>query len=257
MSIHLYLMCYRTEALVASQLEAEEFGSYMAVGTKKKTFGNVVFFEIDPDFRSPELHLDEVEAKCQPRPDGTPRRSKYMSLYRVMERIPHSAYGKLYLTTRDGRVLGLDGHDLVDGDGETTDRRPYMYAELCPLTSRIVSRYSPKAFAERITDPTTTVYVPRIFFVETQLEVDSQGKLAGYLPYRNPGHLEDCVREVEEQPHKLAKTVDRNPPLLAFYRTIASGFYLGDASAVKFYPFPDSQTLETEHYDWWRSASMG
>ena len=254
MDIHLYLMCYRTEALVASQLEAEEFGSYMAVGTRKKTFGNVIFFEIDPNFRSTELHLDQVEAKCKPHPDGTPRRSKYMSLYRVMERIPLSAYGKLHLTTRDGRVLSLDAQEFGEVDNSSG---PFMYAELCPLTSRVVSHLSPKEFAQRITNPATTVYVPRIFFADTQVELDSENRLASYLPYRNPSHIEDCLREVEELPNKLGKTVDRNPPLAAFYRTIATGFYLGDSTGIKYYPYPDEATLDAKHHTWWRSASMG
>lgn len=254
MDIHLYLMCYRTEALVASQLEAEEFGSYMAVGTRKKTLGNVIFFEIDPKFSSTDLHLDQVEAKCKPHPDGTPRRSKYMSLYRVMERIPLSAYGKLHLTTRDGRVLSLSSQELEEVDNSGG---PFMYAELCPLTSRVVSHLSPKAFSQRLTDPATTVYVPRIFFADTQIELDSEGRLASYLPYANPRHIEDCLREVEALPNKLGKTVDRNPPLAAFYRTIASGFYLGDSTGIKFYPYPDVATLDADHHTWWRSASMG
>lgn len=36
MDIHLYLMCYRTEALVASQLKAEEFGRVYGSGDTKK-----------------------------------------------------------------------------------------------------------------------------------------------------------------------------------------------------------------------------
>lgn len=254
MDIHIYLMCYRTEALVASHLVAEEFGAYMAVGTRKKTFGNVMFFEIDPTFRSSELHLDQVEAKCKPHPDGTPRRSKYMSLYRVMERIPLTAYGKLYLTTRDGRVLSLNGRDF---DEENNSGGPFMYAELCPLTSRVVSHLGPKAFTQRITEPSSTIYVPRIFFADTLVEFDSEGRLASYLPYAYPSHIEDCIREVEDLPNKLGKTVDRNPPLAAFYRTIAGGFYLGDSTGIKFYAYPDAATLENEHFTWWRSASMG
>ena len=255
MDIHLYLMCYRTEALVASQLPAEQFGAYMAVGTRKKTFGNVVFFEIDPSLRSPELHLDQVESKCQAHPDGTPRHSKYMSLYRVMERVPLSAYGQLHLTTRDGRVLSLDGQDY-DGDGDSANG-PYMYAELCPLTSRVVTRLGPGTFATRITDPSKTVCVPRIFFADTQVALDSEGRLASYLPYRNPAHIEDCLSEVEERPNKLGKTVERNPPLVAFYRTIDSGFYLGDQTGVRHYAYPNAAEMEEQHHKWWRSATMG
>lgn len=253
MDTHLYLMCYRTEALVASQLTPQEFGSYMAVGTRKKTFGNAIFLEIDPEFQCDELHLDEVPEKCVPRSDGTPRHSKYMSLYRVMERIPLSAYGKLHLTTRDGKVLSIDPEENT----EITQEGPFMYAELCPLSSRLVTELKPSEFIKKITAPETTVHVPRIFFADTLVEVDEEGHLASYLPYRNPEHIEDCVREVKERPNKLCKTIDRNPPLVAFYRTIASGFYLGDATGMKFYRYPCKNTLETEHHLWWRSASLG
>lgn len=254
MDIHLYLMCYRTEALVASQLSAEEFGAYMAVGTQKKTFGNVVFFEVDPSLRTPELNLDQVEARCVPHQDGSPRRSKYMSLYRVMEHIPLSAYGKLHLTTRDGRVLSLEGQDYHNHE---ENHGPYMYAELCPLTSRVVTRLGPAAFTQRITDLSNPISVPRIFFVDNQVAVDSEGRLASYLPYRNPEHVVECLKEVEAHSEKIGKTVDRNPPLVAFYRTIGSGFYLGDAGGIKRYEYPDVATLEAEHHKWWRSASMG
>ena len=50
MKTHLYMLCYRFEALVASHLEPEAFGRYMAVGTQKNARGNVLFFEIDPAY---------------------------------------------------------------------------------------------------------------------------------------------------------------------------------------------------------------
>ncbi len=35
MQIRLYMMCYGVEALVASQLDPEEFGTYMAAGDEE------------------------------------------------------------------------------------------------------------------------------------------------------------------------------------------------------------------------------
>ena len=46
MKIHLYMLCYRFEALVASHLDPEAFGRYMSVGTQKNTKGNVLFLEV-------------------------------------------------------------------------------------------------------------------------------------------------------------------------------------------------------------------
>lgn len=253
MEIRLYLICFRTEALVASHLPPEQFGNYMAVGTQKRNRGNVLFLEIDPTLRSPELNLQHLEARCVPHEDGSPRRSKYMSVYRVIEHLPLSALGKLYLTSRDGRVLGLDGMMNSQFSG---DNKIHMYAELCPLTPRVVSRLNPAEFTLLLTSLENAVRVPRIFFADTKIDRDSQGHLSQSLPYADREHIEDCLNELEANPQKASKTVDRNPSLQGFFNTIDSGFYVGDPTGTRHYAFPDQQSLERDHYNWWRSASL-
>ncbi len=255
MQVHLYLMCYRTEALVASHLSAEEFGAYMAVGTQKRTSGNVAFFEIDPTLKSEALNLPEALTRCTPHADGSPRRSKYLSIYRVMENIPLTAYGRLYLTTRDGRVLALEGQEYFDGSHSSTPTN--MYVELCPVMPRVVSSLSPSAFCKFITDPKHAIYIPKLFFADTLIDREADGRLAKYLPYRDPEHIQDCLASIGKDSDKLTKTVDRNPPLVAFYRTIRRGFFLGDQTGVRFYPYPSQEELDEKHHPWWRSASMG
>ena len=76
MKIHLYMLCYRCEALVASHLEPEAFARYMAVGTQKNARGNVLIFEIDPGLKSDYFRLENLEERCAPHVDGTPKRSK-------------------------------------------------------------------------------------------------------------------------------------------------------------------------------------
>ncbi len=254
MDIHLYLMCYRTEALVASQLPAEEFGAYMAVGTAKRTAGNVVFFELDPNLKSDYLPIEAAKARCTPHPDGTPKRSKYVSIYRVMEHVPLSAYGKLHLATRDGRVLSLDSAPY---DASAEKPGPNMYVELCPVTPRVVSSLAPAAFTKFITDPTNPLAVPRIFFADTLVDRDADGHLARYLPYRDLLHIEDCLTAIQSVGEKMTKTVDRNPPLVAFYRTLRRGFFIGDAQGLKHYPYPSPTELDDKHHKWWRSATLG
>jgi hypothetical protein len=254
MQVHLYLMCYQSEALVASHLDAEAFGRYMAVGTRKHTSGNVIFFEIDGGTRSDFLNLPAAAESCVAHSDGSPRHSKYISIYRVMEHLPLEAFRKLYLVTRDGRVLGLDAVPYAALPGE--DKRARLYTELCPVTPRVVTQLSPVAFSAFITDPAQPVHVPRIFFADSLIEREEDGSLAGYLPYANPEHIVDCVRDIETRKAKMTKTVDRNTPLVAFYRTIGRGFFLGDRTGVKFYPFPSRDALDEEHHLWWRSASL-
>ncbi len=252
MKIHLYMLCYRFEALVASHLEPEAFGRYMAMGTQKNTRGNVLFFEIDPGLRSDYFRLDDLEERCTPHVDGSPKRSKYISVYRVLEHLDLSCFGRLYLATADGRVISLEA-SAYNGDGAGTG--PNLYEELCPVFPLVVSALAPTAFIKFMTDPKNPVNVPRIFFVDMLLDRDENGMLAGYLPYPDPLHLIDCVKDLEKGGGKKTKTVSRSPRLHGFFRTIRRGFFLGDQTGFKFYKFPERRILEVEYAKWWRSAS--
>lgn len=253
MKTHLYFLCYQTESLVASHLDPDAFGAYMAVGTRKHTSGNLLFFEVDPAESVKTMPVvAKVEELCVPHPDGAPRRSKYLAIYRVLERLPLAALGKLYLVTRDGRVMGLEGKPYEENREE---RGPNLYTELCPVTPRVVSFLPPARFVRFITDQTNPVSVPRIFFADSLLDREHDGRLAGYLPYTNPDHIIDCINDVAVA-EKGAKTVERNPKLIAFYRTIRRGFFVGDQSGVKIYAYPSPDELDDKHHIWWRSASL-
>lgn len=255
MSFRLYLMCHRVEALVASQLAPEEFGNYMAVGTNKQTSGKVIFFEIDPDkIDANYFNLARARSECVARPDGTRKRSKYLSIYRVMEHVPLEAHGTLYLTTRDGRVLGLDAKPY----GADSATGPNLYQELCPVNPMVVSSLGPPEFIRFLTNKQSAVAVPRLFMADLLLDREANGALASYLPYRDPDHIANCVREVTSPGReKKSKTVDRTPKFDSFFRTIRRGFFIGDQGGVKFYPFPSADELDDKHFAWWRSASMG
>ncbi|HLP15743.1 MAG TPA: hypothetical protein VK470_05760 [Bacteroidota bacterium] len=252
MTIHYYMLCFRFEALVASHLPPEDFGPYMAVGTQKNTQGNVLFFEVDPTLTSTFFPLEKVRATCVPHRDGSPKRSKYISTYRVLEHLDPSVLGTLYLTTADGRILGLESGEY-DNSNETPG--PNLFQELCPVSPMVVSSLSPRAFARFMTDPVNPVSVPRLFFTDMELERDTLGHLSGNLPYENPDHIIDCIRELGADTNKQTKTVARAPHLHGFFRTIRRGFYIGDQKMMKFYPFPDQEELEVRHHEWWHSAT--
>lgn len=252
MKTHLYMLCYRFEALVASHLEPEAFGRYMAIGTQKNTRGNVLFFEIDPSLKSPYFKTDDLAERCIPHLDGSPKRSKYISIYRVLEHLELSAFRQLHLCTADGRVLSLDPAPYSEKD---EGKGPNLYEELCPVFPLVVSALPPASFMKFMTDSRNPVNVPRLFFADMLLDIDEHGMLAGYLPYADPLHLMDCVRDLEKGSGKKTKTVSRNPRHHGFFRTIRRGFFLGDQTGMKFYPFPDRRTLEVEYARWWRSAS--
>ena len=254
MKTHLYLTCSRTEALIASQLEPADFGTYMAVGTQKLTLGQLMFFEINPDLKSDDFDLPRARKECAPHPDGRPKASLYISIYRAMEHVGLADYGTLYLVTRDGRVLGIAAQGY-SGEKETPEAR--LYQELCPVSPMVVSSLPPGAFCRFITDPKNAVHVPRIFFADLRADRDDAGRLAGALPYAHPKHIELCIRELEAGKGKKTKTVDREHSMNLFYRTVRRGFYLGDQTGTKFYPFPTLDELDDRHHTWWKSASMG
>lgn len=255
MRIHYYLVCSRFEALVASQLEAPEFGLYMAVGTKKLTSGRMLFIEVDGDKLDPDrFRLHDIEERCTPHPDGSPKRSKYVSVYRTMEFIELPAYGNLYLTTSDGRVMGLPPSDY---DASLDEPGPNLYRELCPLVPLVVSGLPPRDFCRSMTDPKAAVSVPRLFFADLRLDRDAKGRIAAHLPYPNPAHLADCVHELSLGDGKKTKTVSRTPSTPGFFRVIRRGFFLGDQTGIKVYRYPSIDDLEIKHTRWWHSASAG
>jgi hypothetical protein len=161
MQIYLYLTVV-PEALVFSMLPPAEFGRYLALGAKRRTRGQAIFFEVDQDALPDHLNLDELRATCKPHPDGRPQRSTYVSIYRVLESVPLHALRDLYLITHDGGLLALKQ--------EAAPKSPtgifHLYQELCPVTPRVVSRLAPAEFGEFITRPNQPISLPRLVFVE-------------------------------------------------------------------------------------------
>ena len=112
MKNYLYLSLL-PEALIASNLSPEEFGGYFATGVFRRNCDQAIFFEIDPNFKSDYLPVAKLDELCKPHPDGRPHKSVYLSVYRVLEHIPMSAFRNLYLVTSDGKTLELSKSEFV------------------------------------------------------------------------------------------------------------------------------------------------
>jgi hypothetical protein len=252
--MYLYLSLI-PEALIASMMAPEEFGSYLAVGTKKRTLGQAMFFQVEGLVKSDAFDLKEAERRCVPHPTGEPKHSVYLSIYRVLERVPLDTLRDLHMVTPDGRVLALPR----GGRPPKSDRRYHLYQELCPVHPRIVSDLDPARFIKHITSPDLPMHLPRLCFVDLRLgELSSDPEKASIhdLPYHAIEHLRDCLIELKRKPGKGTKTVDRNHPQSFPFRSVETGVYVGDAQELLFYPFPSMQDLQTRYYEWWRSASM-
>lgn len=254
MTKYLYLS-FIPEALIASMLSPEEFGSYYAVGTHKKQHGQAMFAELDPDFRHEFFQIESGLDRCVPHESGEPKRSVYIATYRVLEHVPISAIRKLFLVTAYGEVLALDqSEDIPESEGSL-----HMYQEITPVNPLTVSTYDPRMYWDFLTQhPDGPIHLPAVCFVELQL-----GELAdkpefgerGDLPYDNLHHLRECLVEIRQK-EIHTKIVNRVQSVEFPYRTIKSGIYIGNARRLVYFPMPSRDELRSKYYRWWRSANV-
>jgi hypothetical protein len=169
-----------------------------------------------------------------------------------LEKTPLSALKNLYLSTDDGKVLELASSDFEETETDDT----HLYQQFNPITTRVASKLNPRKFIEFLTDTSKPVSAPKVLFVElllNELANDPNAPLHN-LPYTNPDHLRDCLLKLNETKGKRTKTVLRYMQGELNYRTIKSGFFIGEKENYLFYPFPNITQLEGKYYSWWRSA---
>lgn len=259
MNVHIYFSLM-PEALIASNLPPEKFGQYYSTGQDYKSKGQCLFFEVEPSFRHPYFEIDEAIRRCVPAADGTPKHSVYIASYRVLEHLPVSALGKLYLTTAYGQTLGLSRGTLP----ATQEATRHLYQELVPVNSLVVSNLTAQLFSESITTkPTKFIRFPSIFFVELSLGAlaeDPTNGDDGDLPYPFIPHLREKLSVLSaysgaEPTTRDTKMVNRVHSLEFPYRMVKNGFYVGSGDELAFYPMPTQEILKSNHHQWWHSAN--
>jgi hypothetical protein len=236
-------------------LPPEAFGNYLAVGTKKQSRGQAIFFSLG-DLGNTPFNLKDLDTKCRPHPDGEPKHTVYLAIYRVLEQIPISAIQNLYLVTPDGRVLEIKQTTALPKFRQNF----HLYQEICPVHPRIASTLDPHEFVRYITNPENAIHVPKICFADLKLgylgENPEQGGIKD-LPYTQIEHLRTCLIELHKHPEKKeTKTVDRIHPPVFPYRTIENGIFVGGGNELLYYRFPAKEELMTTYYEWWRSATL-
>ena len=176
MSKYVYLTC-TPEALVASMLPPKGFGLYLSTGTKKRNRSQVMFFEVDLGMIENLIDMYSLNRRCVAKEDGSPKSSVYLSVYRVLETIPTSALKSLYLTTDHGHVLELKRADY--DKSQEPQNALHLYQELCPVTPLVASGLPPSVFLKKLTDGSTPIVLPKLFFVELKLGDLATNPLSG------------------------------------------------------------------------------
>jgi hypothetical protein len=242
------------EALIASMLPPVEFGAYLSTGTKKRNKGQAIFFEVDLGQIEKLIDMDSLNRRCVAKPDGKPKSSVYLSVYRVLETVPLAALKSLYLTTDNGHTLELK--KTTYKPSEAIKGKLHLFQELLPVNPLVASELTPSAFMKKLTDGSIPIVLPKLFFVDLKLGELATNPLKGsaeYLPYSNVGHLRDCLEILKGEYEKHMKTVQRIYSGSLLYRTIESGFYVGSKDDIIFYSYPDMAELENINYEFFRS----
>jgi hypothetical protein len=261
--IHLYVIMSPNYALVASQLEPHDFGRHYTTGSSRFYNGTVIFAEIDNTYRHEFFAIDELLKEVKPAPDGTPKRTKFIATYRVLEHIDLSAFKNLYVTSVEGEVLSLERAPY-----ERQHESGYIrtFQEICPFSAVVLSHMTPPEFGEYITDPDQPKGAPKVVFTQIDLNIDEflqQIEANPFhhspLPNVHPHKLRDQIIEIKGNPNKRTKGVSLDSAIdkLSFLRLrngfwIASGGYEGE---MIFYPVPDAATLEKENFAFYKSVS--
>jgi hypothetical protein len=251
--IRYYLTVSPVEALIASELDPEKFGCYMAVGSRKGSAEQLIFIEVEEGFGD-FFDWEFAKRKCVPHPNGDPKSSLYMSIYRVLENVPVREMKSMYLVTQDGRTLELQKSEYVT---PPEWKGCALYKEICPVIPLVASPLTPGDFSEFLLNDAHKVQVPAIVFAD--IKILEQDKLrdsgnVGTVSKLAIDHIHDCIGQVALDGGKLSKTVDRSFSSQFTYQIIATGIYAADSTGIIFYPMPDLETLKRDNYDWGRSA---
>lgn len=247
-------LCITPEALIGSMLPPKEFGAYLSTGTRKRNKGQAIFFELDYDHVKSLIDVEYLDRRCISKPDGSPKHTVYLSVYKVLEMIPIKAFKSLYLSTETGIVLELKPSEY-DKSKEVKDTL-HLYQELCPVTPQVASILSPPEFLRVLTDGTLQIRFPKLFIVDLKLGELASNPLKGSaenLPYPSIGHLRDCLETLTKGDQKKMKTVLRFYKGELLYRSVESGYYLGGDNEMIYYRYPSMGELEKLNYDFFRT----
>lgn len=254
--IYYYVIFSPTEALVASELGPDEFGLYMARGSKKGAAEQLMFAQIEGEFGT-DFDWDFARTHCVSHSDGRPKHSLYLSIYRVLEHIPLEQFKTVHLTTKDGRTLELEKEDY---------RAPAnwkgfgLYKELCPVHPLVVSSLQPKELADYIINgKEKKITVPALIFTDIRMidfdDMEHSGNVGG-MYQNNLEHLKECIADLKRKTGKVTKTVNRSFTSKFTFQIIDNGIYAARGKNIIFFRMPPREELREHAYNWARSANI-
>jgi hypothetical protein len=261
MTRYLYLVVHPNHSLVASQLDPERFIRHYVRESARYFEGKLVFVELDPEFRHPYFDIEAAYAQLKPHEDGSPKATKFVSSYRVLEHVDFSAMGKLYVCDASGGFVALESAAPPQPGGEELR----VILEIDPVAFIVLTRLGLVEYAPFATDPANSKGAPRMLYTELDLSVDDfireteeSPYVTSFFPGIHPDRLRAAIRELRRSPSKAVKGIALHCPFDRIsYKLLRGGFVFAGAGTsrelVKYYPLLSLDEVEKRHYKFWKS----
>ena len=247
-------------ALVASQLAPEDFGRYYSVGSARYYSGKMLFIEVDVNYRNPYFEIDKYLDLTVEHPDGSPKMTKFISSYRVLEHLESSALGALFCVTVSGEVLRIDKEDY---NLTTREPRVHIIQELNPIQLLVASSYDHRSLGEYLTTPGNPRGCSRLFF--TEVDVDAAKFLEDWaqFPFRaapipgvHPQKLAQTLEALVNDSHPRTKSIGIQSIFDRLTYARYKGFFMSCGKELTYYPMPSQEVLQRDYYAWWKHSDV-
>lgn len=256
---HLYMIVFPINALVASQLDPVMFAEHYTIGSARHYKGKVIFAEVDVDFRDPYFDIEHYLSLTVPHEDGSPKKTKFISSYAVLEHMDLKKLKDLYLVASNGRALRISSSVFRPITDAAIVR---IFQEITPLPNLVASTMDQQSFGKYLTRETKSKGAPKIFFTQYEFNVETfleqnknQEMMYSPLPDCHPSLLYQYLLELKTTPGKKTKTINLGSTLLAAsYALIRHGFWFAAGDDLLFYPMPTQDELKEKHFSWWKSV---
>jgi hypothetical protein len=257
---HLYLVVHPNHSLVASQLDAERFIRHYVRESARYFEGKLVFVELDPGFRHPYFDIEGAYAQLKPHEDGSPKATKFISSYRVLEHVGFDAMGKLYVCDESGGFVALEGSPPGTAPSHGGEELRVIL-EIDPVKFIVLTRLGLGEYARFATDSSNSKGAPRMLYAELDLSVDDFMREAEESPYVSsffpgihPDRLRAAIVELRKSPSKYVKGIALYCPLDRIsYKLLRGGFVFASPEGIKYYPLLSLDEVERRYYKFWKN----
>lgn len=256
---HLYMVCFPNNSLVLSQLEPKDFAVRYSYGTTSYHAGKLIFAELDIHYRHPYFKIDEGLEKLKPHEDGSPKATKYVSAYRILEHVETRAIQTLYLSNADGTCLPLKPGKYEPREANRSTF--HLYAKVAPVSMLTLSTFEFREYGRHYSGGHPYLSVPRSLY--TELNFDFELFLSTFaanpfapLPIEgvHPSKLRNAIEELRKHPDKDVKGLTLDTALTKqSFRTIKRGFMICDHDHELFFPMPSLEEIEEKDLRFYRA----